>query len=99
MVILPYNKSRNNKALKILGRGNFMDKKLAVIVGVGKGMGFNIAKVFGEHNFKVAMLARNSAKLNSFVEELKGQAIEAFAYTADAADTDSLTMAFQQIKQ
>lgn len=76
-----------------------MDKKLAVIVGVGKGMGFNIAKVFGEHNFKVAMLARNSSKLNSLVEELKGQAIEAFAYTADAADTDSLTMAFQQIKQ
>lgn len=76
-----------------------MEKKLVVIVGAGKGMGVNIAKVFGQHDFKVAMLARNLAKLTPLAEELKTQGIEAYSYEADAASTDSLTAAFQKIQQ
>ena len=48
-----------------------MEKKLAVVVGAGKGMGVNIAKVFGMHDFKVAMLARNLDKLEPLTDELK----------------------------
>ena len=76
-----------------------MEKKLAVVVGAGKGMGVNIAKVFGQHDFKVAMLARNLDKLAPMAEELNTQGIEAYTYAADAASTDSLSTAFQKIRQ
>lgn len=76
-----------------------MEKKLAVVVGAGKGMGVNIAKVFGMHDFKVAMLARNLDKLEPLTDELKTQGIEVYTYAADAASTDSLTTAFQKIRQ
>ena len=76
-----------------------MKKKLAVVVGAGKGMGANIAKIFGQHGFKVAMMARNLTKLAPLAEELKAQGIEAYPYAADAADTQSLTAAFQAVKK
>ena len=76
-----------------------MGKKLAVVVGAGKGMGVNIAKVFGQHDFKVAMLARSLEKLEPLAKELKAQGVEAYTYAADAASTDSLTTAFQKIRQ
>ena len=76
-----------------------MGKKLAVVVGAGKGMGVNIAKVFGLHGFKVAMLARSLEKLEPLAKELKAQGVEAYTYAADAASTDSLTTAFQKIRQ
>ena len=76
-----------------------MGKKLAVVVGAGKGMGVNIAKVFGLHGFKVAMLARSLEKLEPLAKELKVQGVEAYTYAADAASTDSLTTAFQKIRQ
>ncbi len=76
-----------------------MAKKVAVVVGAGKGMGVNIAKVFGQHDFTVALIARKLEKLNPLVDELKSLGIEAYAYTADAADTDSLSTAFLKIQQ
>jgi short-subunit dehydrogenase len=76
-----------------------MEKKLAVVVGAGKGMGVNIAKVFGMHDFKVAMLARNLDKLEPLTDELKTRGIEAYTYAADAASTEFLTAAFQKIRQ
>jgi short-subunit dehydrogenase len=74
-----------------------MEKKLAVVVGAGKGMGVNMAKVFGQHDFKVAMLARNLDKLAPLAEELNAQGIEAYTYAADAVSTDSLTAALPSI--
>ncbi|MBR3665421.1 MAG: SDR family NAD(P)-dependent oxidoreductase [Desulfovibrio sp.] len=54
-----------------------MAKKVAVVVGAGKGMGVNIAKVFGQHDFTVALIARKLEKLNPLVDELKSLGIEA----------------------
>lgn len=76
-----------------------MDKKLAVVVGAGKGMGVNIANVFGQHGFRVAMLARNLTKLAPLAEKLTEQGIEAYPYAADAANTQSLTATFQAVQK
>ncbi|MBQ9536423.1 MAG: SDR family NAD(P)-dependent oxidoreductase [Desulfovibrionaceae bacterium] len=76
-----------------------MAKKLAVVVGAGKGMGVNIAKVFGQHDFIVAMLARDLEKLAPLVNEVKTLGIEAYAYAADAANPDSLSDCFAKIQQ
>lgn len=76
-----------------------MEKKLAVVIGAGSGMGVNIAKVFGRHGFRVALLARNSEKLASLARELENLGIEAYSYAADAAKPESLTAAFDAIRQ
>lgn len=98
MMIVPYNKHIDNHE-PIFERRMGMAKKLAVVVGAGKGMGVNIARVFGQHDFNVAMLARNLKKLSPLAEELKGLGIEAYPYEADASSTDSLTASFHKIRQ
>lgn len=75
-----------------------MSKKLIAVVGAGKGMGVNIARVFGRHDFKVALIARNRQKLEELAQELRAESIEAHVYSADASKPESLTEAFDAIK-
>ena len=46
-----------------------MSKKLAVIVGAGKGMGYHIAEKFAQENFKVVLIARRQTALDEYVAE------------------------------
>lgn len=46
-------------------------KKLAVIVGAGRGMGNNIAERFAKENFKIVLIARNEKNLDEYVEEFR----------------------------
>lgn len=75
-----------------------MGKKLAVIVGAGKGMGVNIAKVFGQHDFKTALLARDPNRLAPLAKERNNLGLEACCYAADASKPESLTAAFENIR-
>lgn len=75
-----------------------MSKKTAVIVGAGKGMGNHIAKKFAENDFRVVLMARNQKSLASYVNEFEAEGMECYGFTADAADTVSLTEAFSQVK-
>ena len=75
-----------------------MSKKLIVIVGAGKGMGISIARAFGRHDFKVALIARKRPKLEVLAEKLRAEGIESYVYPANASDTSSLTAAFESIK-
>lgn len=76
-----------------------MSKKTIVIVGAGKGMGNHIAKKFAENDFKVVLMARNQEALDGYVKEFTEQGIEAYAVTADAADTNSLKTAFDKVRE
>ncbi len=69
-----------------------------VIVGSGPGVSAGIARKFGGHGFKVILLARRKVSLDVQVDELKKKNIEAFGIVADAAEPDSLSDAFNQIK-
>ena len=75
-----------------------MSKKLIAVVGAGAGMGVNIARVFGRHDFKVALIARNRQKLETLAKELRAEGIETYIYSADASQPESLTAAFNEIK-
>lgn len=76
-----------------------MDKKTIVVVGAGKGMGNHIAEEFGRNGFRVILMARRQDALDAYVKEFEEKGIEAHAITADAADTDSLTKAFDEVKE
>ena len=76
-----------------------MDKKTIVVVGAGKGMGNHIAEEFGKNDFRVVLMARRQESLDSYVKEFEEKGMEAYGIAADAADTDSLTKAFDEVKE
>lgn len=75
-----------------------MDKKTIVVVGAGKGMGNHIAEEFGKNDFRIVLMARKQESLDSYVKEFEEKGMEAYGIVADAADTDSLTKAFDEVK-
>jgi NAD(P)-dependent dehydrogenase (short-subunit alcohol dehydrogenase family) len=65
----------------------------AVIVGVGPGLGLELARAFAHAGHPVAMLARDKAKLDTYAAELASTGQDVRGYAADAADPDNLRAA------
>jgi NAD(P)-dependent dehydrogenase (short-subunit alcohol dehydrogenase family) len=65
----------------------------AIIVGVGPGLGLELARTFANAGHPVAMLARDKARLDTFAAELATTGQDARGYGADAADPADLRSA------
>ncbi|GAA3400384.1 SDR family NAD(P)-dependent oxidoreductase [Paenibacillus hodogayensis] len=76
-----------------------MSKPLLVIVGAGPGVSAAVARKFGAAGFRVALLARNQASLDTQTSELTEQGIEAYSLTADAANRESIEEAFRIVRE
>jgi short-subunit dehydrogenase len=72
--------------------------KTIAIIGTGPGLGFSLAKTFGRHGFRIAMVSRTQQKLDKYAVELSELGIEAKGFAADITNKMQLTKAFQQIK-
>lgn len=64
-------------------------KKVCVITGGGSGMGLEVAKIIGK-DYKVVITGRTVKKLEGAVEELKALGIEAYAFSCDVSNKDSV---------
>jgi NADP-dependent 3-hydroxy acid dehydrogenase YdfG len=64
-----------------------------VIVGVGPGIGLELARTFANAGHPVAMLARDKARLDTYAVELASTGQDVRGYVADAADPDNLRAA------
>ncbi len=64
--------------------------KTIAIVGAGPGVGLAVAERFGAEGFSVALIARNSTKLDGLVAQLKAKGIDAAGFAADVTDTAGL---------
>jgi NADP-dependent 3-hydroxy acid dehydrogenase YdfG len=73
-----------------------MSKTIAVF-GAGPGMGRSVARRFGREGFRVALVARDQARLTAFASELAADGIEAAGFAADFADRDALPGVLQAI--
>lgn len=73
--------------------------KTLAIIGAGKGLGMSIAKSFGKNDFQVALVARNAAKLQEMVDELKAEGIEASYFIADIFSKEQIEQAITNIKE
>src|SRR5215212_4419805 len=73
--------------------------KTLAIVGAGSGMGLAIAKTFGAHGFKVALLSRSPEKLEPIVAELAKHGVEAAAFRANVLDRATVGNALAAVKQ
>lgn len=63
------------------------------IVGAGPGLGLSVARTFGNQGFNIALISRNSAKLDKLVSRLAAEDIIAAAFPADVLDHEGLTQA------
>ena len=73
--------------------------KTLAIVGAGPGLGLSIAKTFGQHDFRVALIARNQEKLDTYVQQLREQHIEAVGFSADVLNIAQLEAALLSVKE
>ncbi|MGM1019840.1 MAG: SDR family NAD(P)-dependent oxidoreductase [Bacillota bacterium] len=72
--------------------------KTMVIIGAGPGLGFSLAKTFGKHGFRIALVSRTQEKLDQYAEQLNKMGIEAQGFAADITNKTQLTKAFGQIR-
>lgn len=63
-----------------------MTSPLAIIAGVGPGVGLAVARRFADEGYRVALIARDVARLGTLAAPIKGQGGAAFAYPADLSD-------------
>ncbi|MFJ8768962.1 SDR family NAD(P)-dependent oxidoreductase [Streptomyces clavifer] len=63
------------------------------LVGAGPGLGLATARRFGAAGHTVALISRNTEKLDGLTANLARDNIQARAFTADVLDTESLTAA------
>lgn len=75
-----------------------MSKNL-IIVGAGPGVSAAVARKFGSNGYRVILVARNPLSLEVLASELRDQSIEAYTVAADASKPESITEAFQAIRE
>jgi short-subunit dehydrogenase len=65
------------------------------IVGAGPGLGLSIAEQFGTRGYDVALISRNAERLDPLVRTLEEEGITAAAFTADAGEPSTITVALE----
>ncbi|WP_374657125.1 SDR family NAD(P)-dependent oxidoreductase [Phenylobacterium sp.] len=68
-------------------------KPLAIVTGVGPGTGASLARKFAAGGYRVAMLARDAARLDALADELK----DAVAVAVDVSDAKALLAALDDL--
>jgi len=63
------------------------------IVGAGSRLGLSIARVFGQHDFGVALIARSEERLDALTARLQAEGITAAAFPADIMNRPALVAA------
>lgn len=76
-----------------------MEKKTIIVVGAGKGLGNHVAEKFGIEGYRVILMARNAESLDSYQKELESKGVETYTQIADAANPETLTEAFDWVRQ
>jgi NAD(P)-dependent dehydrogenase (short-subunit alcohol dehydrogenase family) len=72
-------------------------KELALVVGVGPGLGFALAKRLAREGMAVVMASRNAERLDSLTREIRDDGGMAVAYGCDATSEISVSELFQHV--
>jgi NAD(P)-dependent dehydrogenase (short-subunit alcohol dehydrogenase family) len=74
------------------------ETKIALVTGANKGIGYEIAAGLGALGYRVAVGARDQARLEAAVEKLRAAGVDAFAVPLDVTSDQSVTAAAQLIE-
>lgn len=72
--------------------------KVAVVLGVGPGLGAAVAHRFAREGFVVGLMARSSQQLTQIQSEIEQSGGKALSVTVDATDPASVKAAFEQVR-
>lgn len=75
------------------------ESKVAVVLGVGPGLGAAVARRFASQGFTLGLMARSVLKLTPIQTEIEKDGGTALSIPADATDPASVTSAFAEVKQ
>jgi NADP-dependent 3-hydroxy acid dehydrogenase YdfG len=73
-------------------------KPVVIVAGVGPGIGSAVARAFGAEGFRVALFARDSARLAKLHAEICAAGITAAPFIVDLADAPATQNAVEQVK-
>ncbi|MDP8953159.1 MAG: SDR family NAD(P)-dependent oxidoreductase [Actinomycetota bacterium] len=76
-----------------------MDGRVAVVFGVGPGLGTAVAKRFAREGFALGLMARSEESLSAAREAVEGAGGKALAVAADATDPASVSEAFEKVRE
>lgn len=72
--------------------------KVAVVVGVGPGIGLAVARKFATEDFRVALVARRLERVQEYAEQFRNDGLGASGFAGDASVPGSLEAAMQAIQ-
>ena len=74
-------------------------KRIALITGGNKGIGFETARQLGEQQVTILLGARDAAKGEAAAAQLRGEGLDVRALPLDVTDTDSIRRAVDKVAQ
>src|SRR5262245_50956574 len=74
-------------------------QRIALVIGVGPGLGLSIAHRFGREGYTTALVSRDDARHAGYVKSLAEGGIEAAAFTADVRDTARLLAVLDTVEE
>lgn len=74
-------------------------RETAVIVGVGTGLGYSLARKLASDGYDVALLSRDAERLRTLCEELSGLGVDAASYGFDATHETDVRRTFARVVQ
>src|SRR5271155_5242823 len=72
-------------------------KKVALVTGANKGIGFEICRQLGRHGFTVVLAARDEKKVADAAARLQGEGLEAHGIVLDVTNASSAEAAAKWI--
>ncbi|HVT62954.1 MAG TPA: SDR family NAD(P)-dependent oxidoreductase, partial [Legionellaceae bacterium] len=77
---------------------NIQPRKIALITGANRGIGFEIARQLSEHGVRVLLSGRNHDSVMKATKTLQDSGLDVEAYTLDVTQKKSILSAFKAIK-
>jgi NAD(P)-dependent dehydrogenase (short-subunit alcohol dehydrogenase family) len=73
--------------------------EVAVVAGVGPGLGASLARRFAKEGCRIALLARSSGFVERLTDELRDQGARALAVPTDISQADQVAAAFRIVRE
>ena len=73
--------------------------EVAVVAGVGPGLGASLARRFAKEGCRIALLARSSEFIAELTNELRGKGAKALDLPTDISQADQVVAAFRSIRE
>ena len=74
-----------------------MKRKTCIIIGVGPGLGLSLVEKFADQGFSVAMVARNSEKLEGYKKDFAKKGLSVHPFPADVSKKKDLSKLLKTI--